>query len=175
MKRAMEGGALSRVLHCNLPRQGVRYGVQCVLEGGALSHVLHYNVSREGVRYGMQCAMEGGALSCVLHCNVPREGVRVEFAVRHGEGGPLSRVLHCNVSREGVRYGMQCAIEGGALSCVLHLSREPRKRRPNALQVPPPRRLSWPCVSDLRTMYKAESCNELQPSITRPHNEGCVK
>ncbi len=37
------------------------------------------------------------------------------------------------------------------------VSREPRKRRPNALQVPPPRRLSWPSVSDLHSMYKAES------------------
>jgi hypothetical protein len=37
------------------------------------------------------------------------------------------------------------------------VSREPRKRRPNALQVPLPRRLSWPCVSDLQSIYKAES------------------
>ncbi len=37
------------------------------------------------------------------------------------------------------------------------LSHEPRKRRPNAMQVPPPRRLSWPCVSNLHSMYKAES------------------
>ncbi len=38
-----------------------------------------------------------------------------------------------------------------------NVSREPRKRRPNALQVPLPRRLSWPCVSDLQSIYKAES------------------
>jgi hypothetical protein len=40
---------------------------------------------------------------------------------------------------------------------LFYLSREPRKRRPNALQVPLPRRLSWPCVSDLQSIYKAES------------------
>ncbi len=39
----------------------------------------------------------------------------------------------------------------------IKLSREPRRRRPNALQVPLPRRLSWPCVSDLQSIYKAES------------------
>ncbi len=46
------------------------------------------------------------------------------------------------------------------VQCNVHpfkVSRKPRKRRPNALQVPPPRRLSWPCVSDLHSMYKAES------------------
>jgi hypothetical protein len=45
--------------------------MQCAMEGGSLSCVLHCNVPREGVRYGMQCVMEGGALSCVLHCYVP--------------------------------------------------------------------------------------------------------
>jgi hypothetical protein len=43
-----------------------------------------------------------------------------------------------------------------ALSAI-GLSREPRKRRPNALQVRLPRRLSWPCVSDLQSIYKAQS------------------
>jgi hypothetical protein len=32
-----------------------------------------------------------------------------------------------------------------------------QKKKTNALQVPLPRRLSWPCVSDLQSIYKAES------------------
>jgi hypothetical protein len=41
--------------------------MQCAMEGGALSRVLHCNVSREGVRYGMQGAMEG---SVPVFCTV---------------------------------------------------------------------------------------------------------
>ncbi len=29
-----------------------------------------------------------------------------------------------------------------------------QKKKTNALQVPLPRRLSWPCVSDLQSIYK---------------------
>ncbi len=43
------------------------------------------------------------------------------------------------------------------MKIIQTLSREPKKRRPNALQIPLPRRLSWPCVSDLQSIYKAES------------------
>jgi hypothetical protein len=37
------------------------------------------------------------------------------------------------------------------------LSREPRKRRPKHARIAPPCRLNWPCVSDLQSIYKAES------------------
>ena len=37
------------------------------------------------------------------------------------------------------------------------VSREPRKRRPKHARIAPPCRLNWPCVSDLQSIYKAES------------------
>jgi hypothetical protein len=44
----------------------------------------------------------------------------------------------------------------GALNAHM-LSREPRKRRPKRARIAPPRRLNWPCVSDLQSIYKVES------------------
>jgi hypothetical protein len=39
----------------------------------------------------------------------------------------------------------------------IEVSREPRKRRPKHARIAPPCRLNWPCVSDLQSIYKAES------------------
>ncbi len=70
------------------------------------------------------------------------------WSVRWGGGFIVYKLLEKHAPREGVKR-----------SCINNrlLSREPRKRRPNALQVSLPRRLSWPCVSDLQSIYKAES------------------
>ncbi len=51
----------------------------------------------------------------------------------------------------GQEGGAMLVVGGQQVNHLSHqaLSLEPRKEKTNALQVPLPRRLSWPCVSDL--------------------------
>ncbi len=55
-----------------------------------------------------------------------------------------------------------------------------QKKKTNALQVPLPRRLSWPCVYDLQSIYKAESwqravtLDDLQTPTSVLHNTSVV-
>jgi len=63
---------------------------------------------------------------------------------------------------------------------LLSVSREPRKKRPKHARIAPPCRLNWPCVSDLQSIYKAESwqravtLDDSQTPIPVLHNTSVV-
>jgi hypothetical protein len=60
-------------------------------------------------------------------------------------------------SRQAEGEPEEKSLEEGGHTVFRQVVPRAQKKKTNALQVPLPRRLSWPCVSDLQSIYKAES------------------
>ncbi len=105
------------------------------------------------VRWGQTCLTESENSSVVCI-----------FKSRNKSGSVIA--FPCTVNLDFVTFEYVLLIQ--------YVPQASESRRPKCDRITPPHLLSWPCCLRFASMYKADSCNALQPSITRPHNAGYV-